>query len=82
MKIIDQAGFAHRRSRGTCDRSDRRSLPARDPRRDGVDEIDSHNRLADHRGAPATRIRRIMGTIDIRDFDECHECFETFDLLS
>jgi DNA-binding transcriptional LysR family regulator len=32
--------------------------------------------------APATRTSRIMGIMDIRYFDECHECFETFDPLS
>ena len=49
----------------------------RSGRRDGIDEIHRDNGLADHREAPATSTDRGAGNIDIRDFDECHEFFET-----
>ena len=51
----------------------------RSGRRDGIDQIHGDNGLADHREAPATGTSRGIGIIDIRDFDECHEFFETFD---
>ena len=60
---------------------DRRSSPPMIRRRDGIDQIHRDNGLADHSEAPATGTGRGTGIIDIRDFDECHEFFETFDPL-
>jgi hypothetical protein len=66
MKIIEQAGFAHRRS----------------GHRDRIDEIHRDNGLADNGGpAAAGRAVRHVAIIDIRDFDKCHDFFGTFSPL-
>jgi hypothetical protein len=48
-------------------------------RRNGVDEIHDDNRLAEH-GEPsaACNVYGHFRIIDISDFYECHEFFETF----
>jgi hypothetical protein len=123
MKIIEQAGLAHRRSRRTCGGSDRNvaacpamnvsrefppyarchciSVRSLDPppglraaicreeivrhgrsgRRDRIDEIYCNNGLADNGEPAASPADRRAGIIDIRDFDECHKFFETFNPL-
>jgi hypothetical protein len=50
----------------------------RSGRRDGIDEIHGDNELA-HNGQPAAAGSAYCraGIIDIRDFDKCHEFFET-----
>jgi hypothetical protein len=53
----------------------------RSGRRAGIDEIHRDNGLADHHETAAARTGRGTGIIDIRDFDERHEFFETFCLL-
>ena len=48
----------------------------------GIDEITGDDRLAyNDEPAPATSTGRRVGKADIRDFDKCHEFFETFSLL-
>jgi hypothetical protein len=50
--------------------------------RHGIDEIHGDNRLAyNDEPAAATGTGRRVGKADIRDFDKCHEFFETFSLL-
>jgi hypothetical protein len=54
----------------------------RSGRRDGIDQVHGHNRLADYGEAPGTRSANShIESIGIRYFYECHELFETLGSL-